>query len=52
MKFKKVLALAVAVQMIMASNAPIFAQDSNESTFSSVIEETTSNSSGGGTSLL
>lgn len=48
MKFKKVLALAVAVQMIMASNAPIFAQDSNEGTFSSVIEGTTSNSSGGG----
>lgn len=48
MKIKKVLALAVTVQMILATNTPIFAQDSNGSTLSPVIEETTTQNQPGG----
>ena len=48
MKGKKVLALAVTMQMILATNMPVFAQDSNGSTLSPVIEETTSQNQLGG----
>ena len=48
MKIKKVLALAVTVQMILATNTPIFAQDSNGSTLSPTIGETTTQNSSGG----